>query len=98
MIEISSDKKKLDIDFIHRFLKTSYWANRIPRAILQKSIDNSFCLACTDAENRLALPGPSPIIRRLHIWQMFLSILQNSRRGLVNNLLKRFLCAENFKA
>ena len=43
MIEISSDKTKLDIDFIHRFLKTSYWAVGIPRAILQKSIDNSFC-------------------------------------------------------
>jgi hypothetical protein len=43
MIEISSDKKKLDIDFIHRFLKTPYWAHGIPRAILQKSIDNSFC-------------------------------------------------------
>lgn len=43
MIEISSEKTKLDVDFIHRFLKTSYWARGIPRAILQKSIDNSLC-------------------------------------------------------
>lgn len=43
MIEISSDKTKLDIDYVHKFLKTSYWAEGIERDILQKSIDNSFC-------------------------------------------------------
>lgn len=31
MIEISSDKEKLDIDFIHDFLEKSYWAAKIPK-------------------------------------------------------------------
>jgi hypothetical protein len=36
MIEISSDKTKLDIEFIHNFLKTSYWAKGITLGIILK--------------------------------------------------------------
>jgi N-acetylglutamate synthase-like GNAT family acetyltransferase len=43
MIEITSDKAKLDIDFIHDFLEKSYWAKEIPKKIVKKSIENSFC-------------------------------------------------------
>ena len=40
---INTDKSKLDISMIHDFLKTSYWAENIPLAIVQKSIKNSLC-------------------------------------------------------
>jgi N-acetylglutamate synthase-like GNAT family acetyltransferase len=43
MIEISSDKEKLDLDFIHDFLEKSYWAAKFPKDIVKKSIENSFC-------------------------------------------------------
>jgi hypothetical protein len=36
MIEISSDKTKLDIEFIHNFLKTSCWAKGITLGIILK--------------------------------------------------------------
>ncbi len=39
----SSDKSKLDIDSIHKFLKTSYWAKGIPKEIVKKSIQHSDC-------------------------------------------------------
>lgn len=56
MIEISSDKTKLDIEFIHNFLKTSYWAKGITLGIVLKSIDNSFCFGFIEVKIRLALP------------------------------------------
>ena len=34
----SSDKKKLDVNYIHHYLsEESYWAKNIPREIVQKS-------------------------------------------------------------
>ncbi|RVT78748.1 N-acetyltransferase [Flavobacterium sufflavum] len=43
MISVSTDKTKLDIPFIHNFLKDIYWT--APRTIeeVQTCIDNSFC-------------------------------------------------------
>ncbi|MEI7581179.1 GNAT family N-acetyltransferase [Runella sp.] len=39
---ISTDKSKLDIDLIHDYLsKDSYWAENIPRGIIERSIANS---------------------------------------------------------
>ncbi len=40
---ISTDKKKLDIDFIHHFLSRSYWAENIPVHIVQRSIEGAMC-------------------------------------------------------
>lgn len=42
---ISTDKKKLDIPFIHKFLAQSYWAENIPMETVQKSIEGSMCFA-----------------------------------------------------
>ncbi|MGZ3861737.1 MAG: GNAT family N-acetyltransferase [Bacteroidia bacterium] len=39
----STDKRKLDIQVIHQFLSTSYWAQEIPFEIVKRSIENSFC-------------------------------------------------------
>lgn len=43
MIEVSTDKNKLDIAFIQNFLKNIFW--KAPRTIadVQTVIDNSFC-------------------------------------------------------
>ncbi|HEY1434085.1 MAG TPA: GNAT family N-acetyltransferase [Thermoanaerobaculia bacterium] len=38
---ISTDPERLDRERIHRFLSTSYWAADIPRAIVDRSIENS---------------------------------------------------------
>jgi N-acetylglutamate synthase-like GNAT family acetyltransferase len=40
---ISEDKSRLNVDFIHRELADSYWSKKIPRSIVQRSIDNSMC-------------------------------------------------------
>jgi N-acetylglutamate synthase-like GNAT family acetyltransferase len=41
--EISADKSRLNIGLIHRFLRTSYWSEGIPREIVLKSIKESDC-------------------------------------------------------
>jgi GNAT superfamily N-acetyltransferase len=38
---ISTDPARLDIDAIHGFLTTCYWAEGIPRAVVEKSIRHS---------------------------------------------------------
>jgi GNAT superfamily N-acetyltransferase len=42
--DISTDRSRLDIDVIHRFLRDeSYWAAGIPRVVVEKSIAHSLC-------------------------------------------------------
>ena len=41
---ISTDKSKLDLAVIHKYLSIeSYWAKNIPVALVQKAIEGSFC-------------------------------------------------------
>ena len=40
---ISTDKDRLDIPYIHAFLRSSYWAENIPVDTVAKSIDGSLC-------------------------------------------------------
>jgi GNAT superfamily N-acetyltransferase len=41
--EISSDASRLDIALIHNFLGSSYWAQKIPLHVVEKSIKHSLC-------------------------------------------------------
>jgi len=41
--EITCDKSRLDIGAIHGFLTQSYWSPGIPRAVVERAIDNSLC-------------------------------------------------------
>ncbi len=50
---VSNDKSRLDLDMIHRFLSTqSYWAEGIPRELVEKSIRGSYCYGvyCGDTQ------------------------------------------------
>lgn len=51
---VSTDKNKLNVPFIHNYLSTqTYWAKNIPKEIVQKSIDGSFCFGLFVVENIL---------------------------------------------
>lgn len=43
-IEISLDPQRIDIDAVHAFLRTSYWAQAIPREIVAQAAANSLCV------------------------------------------------------
>lgn len=38
---ISTDRARLDIDVVHNYLSSSYWAKGMPREILERGIENS---------------------------------------------------------
>lgn len=40
---ISTDPARLDVGVIHGFLRESYWAEGIPREIVERAIENSLC-------------------------------------------------------
>jgi GNAT superfamily N-acetyltransferase len=40
----STDKKKLDLKYIHSFLSRSYWAKGIPLQLVESSVKNSLCI------------------------------------------------------
>ena len=53
---ITTDKNKMDIDFIHTFLTRSYWAEGISKEIIERSIDGSLCFGVFES-NPLVLTG-----------------------------------------
>jgi len=51
---ISTDKKKLNIQFIHNYLcNESYWAKNIPFDVVKKSIEGSCCFGLYDKKNQV---------------------------------------------
>ena len=53
--EISTDPARLDRALIHRFLRDeSYWAKGVPRAVVDRAIDNSLCFGLYDRDGRQA--------------------------------------------
>ena len=41
--EVSSDAACLDLDVVHGYLRESYWARGIPRAVVERSLRGSLC-------------------------------------------------------
>jgi GNAT superfamily N-acetyltransferase len=51
MVEISSERSRLDRDFVHGYLSTSApWALGIPREVLDRAIDHSVCVGAYDPD------------------------------------------------
>ncbi len=46
--EISTETSRVDVDAVHAFLTTSYWAEGIPRATVAKAIAGSLCFSLFD--------------------------------------------------
>jgi len=50
---ISTNPKRLDIDAIHAFLSRSFWAEKIPKKTVAKSIKNSLCFGLFDGKKQV---------------------------------------------
>lgn len=50
---ISIDKARFDIEMIHGFLSTCYWAEGISRKVVQKSMDNSLCFGVFEGNKQI---------------------------------------------
>ena len=63
---ISTDKNKLDIEFIQNYLSNeSYWAKNIPFETVQKSIDGSCCFGLYINKNDLQATRNSPAFEQI---------------------------------
>jgi GNAT superfamily N-acetyltransferase len=49
---ISTDQSRLDLNVIHGFLTTSYWAKGIPRETVARSIEHSLCFGVYDGSGK----------------------------------------------
>lgn len=52
---ISTDKTKLDTDFIQQSLAGTYWAEDIPKSIVEKSIEHSLCFGIYEGEKQIGI-------------------------------------------
>ena len=42
---VTTDKSKIDVAYVHRFLTHSYWAENIPVEVVRRSVSGSLCFA-----------------------------------------------------
>lgn len=54
VLEISTDRARLDVDLIHDFLSNSYWAAGRSRAAVEKSISHSLCFGAYIGREQVA--------------------------------------------
>lgn len=50
---VSSDRKKIQVDTVCKMLKSSYWAAKRPREVIEKSIENSLCFGIYDGSRQI---------------------------------------------
>ncbi len=97
-IEISSDKTKLDTDFIYQYLaKSSYWAKGRSLETTIESIKNSFCIAAYQNQVQIAFARVvTDYCTHAYIMDFFTTDqLRNS--GIGSRLLTSLLAAPELK-
>ncbi len=90
--EISTDRKRLDLEMIHDFLANrSYWAAGVPFSVVEKSIENSLCFGVYDQGKQVGFARVVTDFATIaYIGDVF--ILENYRgRGLGKRLIKTIM-------
>ena len=54
---ISTDKSKIDIDYVHGFLTQSYWSPGVPIQVVKKAMEGSLCFGIYDNDLQTLPPG-----------------------------------------
>ncbi len=54
---ISTDKNKIDIQYVHEFLSNSYWSPCVPMETVKKAMNGSLCFGVFDNEKQTLPPG-----------------------------------------
>jgi GNAT superfamily N-acetyltransferase len=50
---VTTDKSRINIDYVHGFLTNSYWAKDIPVDTVKRCIDGAICFAVFDGEQQV---------------------------------------------
>jgi GNAT superfamily N-acetyltransferase len=52
-LTITTDPSRLDLDVIHGFLASSYWAAGIPRETVERAVRHSLCFGAFDGQHQV---------------------------------------------
>ena len=55
---ISTDKNKIDIDYVHAFLSQSYWSPGVNIEVVKEAMENSLCFGIYDSGKQTAAADP----------------------------------------
>jgi len=95
-ISISTDKSLLNIDLIHNFLRSSYWAKEIPLDIVEKSIEHSHCFGVYEDEKQV---GFARVITDYSCFAYIADVFivpENQGKGLGKKLIKFIMAFPDF--
>ncbi len=91
MIEISTDKNKLNIEVIHSFLTESYWGKGRTKGAVIKSIENSLCFGVYFNEKQIGFARAVTDFT-IYVYLMDVFILPKYRsKGYSKQLIKTIL-------
>ena len=51
MIEVTSDRARMDVDRVHAWLTGAYWSIGIPRDVVVRAMERSLCIAALDRKS-----------------------------------------------
>ena len=97
-IIISDDKTKLDVELIHKFLTSSYWAEGRTIESVKKSIEHSFCFGVYKDGTQI---GFARIVTdyTIYAYLMDVFILEEHRgKGFSKLLLRKIFEDDRFKS
>ena len=96
-IEISSERNRLDISYVHRVLRTHYWAEGIPESMVRKSINNSLCFGVYKKNKQI---GFARVVTDFTIFAYLADVFidqHEQRKGYAKKLFEEILADERFK-
>lgn len=88
---ISTDSSRFDLDLIHDFLTKCYWAEGIPRDVVQRSIENALCFGVFEDDRQVGFARViSDYATYAYVGDVF--ILESHRgRGLGKQLMRAIM-------
>lgn len=88
---ISTDSSRFDLDLIHDFLTKCYWAEGIPRDVVQRSIENALCFGVFEDDRQVGFARViSDYTTYAYVGDVF--ILESHRgRGLSKQLMRAIM-------
>lgn len=87
--EVSTDRGRLDVGLIHRFLaEDSYWARGVSREVVERSLENSLCFGVYAGGSQVAF-ARAVTDRSTFAWLADVFVVEEHRGRGVGELLVR---------
>ena len=77
--EADDDASRIDVDVVHGFLKTSYWAEGIPREVVARSIAGSLNLGVYAADGAMVAFARAVTDRATFAWLADVFVVEEMR-------------------